>query len=305
MQQYLNNYEPTEADMVAAALALPLAIKIQKAVATLKEWEAKALALSPDGYWLAYSGGKDSDVILELAKMAGVKFRAVYNVTTIDPPELVRYIREVHTEVEFNRPAVAMLKRLVESSNGPPTRLARWCCEEYKERGGNDMAKIVGVRIAESARRAKLWRTIVPSRDKVGLFVCPIAYWTDDDVWAFHAIRGIPHCSLYDEGFKRLGCIGCPLAGSHIQAQGLKRWPKYAALWRKAFDGFWEKWHDVPVSRGPRKGLPRFFVDFGSAQGLWDWWVSGKAADNAEDCQGYFLFAKTEDADMDNEGAAQ
>lgn len=92
----LPGYEPSEADLVEQALAQPLTRKIELAIATLREYEAMALKLNERGYWLAYSGGKDSDVILELAKMAGVKYRAVYNVTTIDPPELVLYIKREH-----------------------------------------------------------------------------------------------------------------------------------------------------------------------------------------------------------------
>lgn len=74
--------------------------KIKAAVEFLQKAEKLALKMQPShGFWLAFSGGKDSCVILELAKMAGVKFTAYYNVTTIDPPKLVRFIIEEHPEV--------------------------------------------------------------------------------------------------------------------------------------------------------------------------------------------------------------
>lgn len=276
--ELLPTFEPSANDLIELALSQPLDRKIDVAVKTLQMYEAQALRLSPDGYWLAYSGGKDSDVILELAKMAGVKYRPVYNVTTIDAPELVRYIKREHSEVEFQRAEHSLLHALVNDplAGGPPTRLARWCCRIYKEQGGAGTVKMVGVRVEESTRRRGLWKTCQPHRAKTGgAIVCPIVYWTEADVWCFHALRGIPHCELYDEGFKRLGCIGCPLAGPTQQRRTFDRWPKYEAAWRRAFDRLWDKWHGVPT----RKGKRRWFEDFGSAQGLWDWWISGKAAE--------------------------
>ena len=287
-QPNLPAIEPGEADLVEEALRRPLAEKIESAIGLLREFEARALSLSPDGYWLAFSGGKDSQCIVELARMAGVKHRPVYNVTTIDPPELVRFIRREYPEVEFSRQTRHLLARLVAKGNGPPTRLARWCCAEYKERGGTGMAKIVGIRIAESARRAKLWRTVVPNRNG-GVILCPIAYWTDADVWAFHAERNLPHCELYDEGFTRLGCVGCPLAGPAQQARQFARWPRYAAMWRRAVVRNWERWHAVPRN----DGKPRYHAGFSDGEAFWQWWISGERQGPAQSCQGEFLFSET------------
>jgi phosphoadenosine phosphosulfate reductase len=83
----------------------------------------------PEGYWLAYSGGKDSDVILELAKMAGVRHEAHYNLTTVDPPELVRYIMDVHPKVIIDKPKESMW-RLIVRKGSPPYRNSRYCCSE-------------------------------------------------------------------------------------------------------------------------------------------------------------------------------
>lgn len=286
-EQTLPGFEPSAADLTREAMARPLAEKIETAIATLRLWEEAALARDERGYWLAYSGGKDSDAILELARMAGVAYSPAYSVTTIDPPELVRYIRREHALVEFVRPRKALLVRLAEDGRGPPTRLQRWCCDEYKEHGGAGMVKLVGVRAAESARRAKTWKTVVPNR-RSGAIVCPILYWTDADVWAFHALRGIPHCELYDEGFRRIGCIGCPLAGPAMQRREFDRWPRYEQAWRRAFERYWARWHGVPTI----KGKQRWFEEFGSWEALWDWWVSGVAKQDGDDggCQMELLF---------------
>lgn len=99
-------------------------------------------------------------------------------------------------------------------------------------------------------------------------------------MWQFIHSRNLPYCSLYDEGFKRLGCIGCPLAGSAGLQREFERWPRYEAMWKRAVFRFYDKWHGVPN----RQGEPRYFEDFGSAQGLWDWWRSGKASEGAADC---------------------
>jgi phosphoadenosine phosphosulfate reductase len=287
-QPNLPAIEPNEADLIEDALRQPLAAKIESTLVLLREFEALALALSPDGYWLAFSGGKDSQCILELARMAGVTHRPAYNVTTIDAPELVRFIRREYPEVEFNRPGTHLLNYMQEHPKSPPTRTQRWCCAEYKERGGTGMAKIVGVRIAESPRRAKLWRTVVPNRNG-GVILCPIAYWTDADVWAFHAERHLPHCELYDEGFTRLGCIGCPLAGPANQAREFARWPRYAAMWHRAVVATWERWHSVPRN----DGKPRYHARFSDGESFWRWWISGERQGPEQSCQGEFLFGET------------
>ena len=285
-QELLPTFEPSESDLYDRALAQPLEAKIKSAIVLLQLHAGIAESMSADGYWLAYSGGKDSDVILELAKMAGVKYRPVYNVTTIDPPELVRYIKREHQEVEFNRPEKAMLTMLAEDNScGPPTRLARWCCEKYKEHGGDGMANVIGVRAAESTRRKLTWKQVIANK-RMGTIVCPILYWTDDDVWEFHKRYNLKYCELYDEGFKRLGCIGCPLAGCAQQHAEFARWPKYEQAWKRAFERFWNKWHGVPTLKGER----RWFEDFGSWDGLWEWWTTGKRKEDGEECQTIRLF---------------
>ena len=259
---------------VEMAYELPLHAKIDKAVALLCHYENEANTMSAEGYCVAFSGGKDSGVIAKLAEMAGIRHTLDYSVTTIDPPELVRHIKDNYN-VNFHRQPRAMLTEMVEnkSCKGPPTRFARWCCEKYKENTGNGQWKVLGIRAAESPRRKKIWKqVIVNNNNNKVCIVNPILYWTDKDVWDFHQERKIQSCQLYSEGFKRLGCIGCPLAGAKQQRIGFDRWPKYEFLWRRAFDRFWAKWHGVPTLKGKR----RYFEDFGSAQGFWEWWTSGK-----------------------------
>lgn len=106
-----------------------------------------------EGYKLAFSGGKDSQTIYHLAEQAGVKFRAEYNNTTVDPPELVKFIRTNYPKVKINNPNTSMWKLIIK--NGvPPMRIRRYCCKELKERNEKNVFVVTGIRRAESSNRA-------------------------------------------------------------------------------------------------------------------------------------------------------
>lgn len=239
------------------AMGFSLDEKLEKSLAQLRHYEAAALKADPEnGYYVCDSYGKDSCVIRHLCRVAGVKHKCHHHLTTIDPPELIRFGRENHPDTIINRPRQPMLVRLTERSNGPPTRLARWCCAEYKEgvKGGNrkveesqnSCVKVFGVRAAESTRRKAHWKVWQPNlnNDK-GWILNPILYWSDEDVWRYIRREGIPYCCLYDEGWERLGCVGCPMAGNGRRKE-FDRWPGYERAWKRAFERFWNRWHGVP-----------------------------------------------------------
>lgn len=176
---------------------------------------------------VAFSGGKDSQCCYHLAKMAGVDFHAQYSITRFEPPELIRFIRETYPDVTFRR---AYKMSLVEQIKhiGLPNRWFRWCCDsKHIKTEGYDIA-VIGIRWAESARRRARWNMFGFKQDKTA-YVCPIVDWTDADVWEFLNSNKIPHCSLYDEGYHRIGCVCCPLAPDKMSADA-KRWPKTAAM---------------------------------------------------------------------------
>ncbi len=81
---------------------------VQKSIERLKFFEPVK-----EGYYLAFSGGKDSVVLKRLAEMAGVKFDAHYSVTTIDPPELTQFIRKYHPDVKWERYKTPFLVEMV------------------------------------------------------------------------------------------------------------------------------------------------------------------------------------------------
>jgi phosphoadenosine phosphosulfate reductase len=222
---------------------------------------------------LAFSGGKDSVVCKWLCQQAAVPFESFYSSTTIDPPELVRFIKQYHADVKWRIPKMPMMTAVATLGKSPPTRFARWCCERYKEAmpaAGTPI--VIGVRAAESPRRARDWKTQVQPVKK-GLLILPILRWSDEEVWACIRDNSIPYCKLYDEGFKRLGCIGCPLQSIANQRREFDRWPNFERNWKMAIMRNWEKWHAVPRIRD---GMPRYQARYKSAEDFWQWWITRK-----------------------------
>lgn len=263
--------------------------KVKKSIDRLR------LYVPDEGYYLAFSGGKDSVVTKALADMAGVKYSARYRVTTVDPPELVRFIKDCYPDVIREIPRYKddyknkklrgkpiTMWNLIPEKMMPPTRIVRYCCEKLKEDGGDGGVAVTGVRWAESDNRKKNQGAVVIQGDyrreidenqqtlfddeeldlevnerhgsliltndnednrrlvehcirRHKITVNPIIEWTDEDVWEFIHAEGIPYCSLYDEGYKRLGCIGCPMSGTEQRLKEFARFPKYEQAYLKAF----------------------------------------------------------------------
>ncbi len=269
------------------------------------EKEKKALerlrAFEPDdGYYLCYSGGKDSDAIRILADLAGVKHENVHNLTTVDAPETVQYIKSL-PDVRINYPHTTMWK-LIEKKTIPPTRLIRYCCDVLKERGGEGKVKITGVRWAESAKRAESADLVKiigkpkttqneaesinaeyrvsrqggmllstdndKSRRMVEMCyrtrfttVNPIVDWSDRDVWDFLHHYGCNSNPLYACGFHRIGCIGCPMAEKGRFVE-FARYPKYYQNYIRAFDR-------MLIAR-KNKGLPKVWEN---GEDVMRWWL--------------------------------
>lgn len=279
-----------------------------------------------DPYYLCYSGGKDSDTIRILADLAGVDYDCVHNLTTVDAPETVNYVKSVmatYGERKSYRneegqmvyqygdhgfivlPKESMW-RLIEKKRMPPTRMVRYCCNELKERGGKGRLRITGVRWAESPKRKDLhgivtmvgkpkttqkiadehnvdYRvnhsgglTLNNDNSETRRFVeqCyrtrtamlnPIVDWTDEDVWEFLEHYGCKSNPLYAQGYKRIGCIGCPMGGRKAQMREFAAYPKIERNYIKAFDRM--------VAARIRDGLD---TDWKDGEEVMAWWIGGK-----------------------------
>ena len=189
---------------------------------------------------VCYSGGKDSDVILELTQMANVPYRAIYKNTTIDPPHTIAHCKE--NGVEIHQPKMRFFDAV--KQRGFPTRRVRFCCSILKEYKILDYA-ILGIRRTESVARAKRYHEpeqcrVYSKKEKCRQYF-PILEWSDADVYAFIQERGIKcHPLYYDNSTppqflvtQRLGCLGCPLQSDNGLAD-FKRYPNLVKAWCKA-----------------------------------------------------------------------
>ena len=188
---------------------------------------------------ISYSGGKDSDVILELAKMAGIPYRAIYKNTTLDPAGTIAHAMK--NGVEVIRPKKTFFQLVRE--NGFPSRWFRFCCGVLKEYKVCDIA-IQGIRRSESKKREERYKEpqiciFYGSKKNHASVFLPILEWTDEDVAEFIKERNIKCHPIYYSGgqfdvTQRLGCMGCPLQSHKKRIQVFKDNPKYLKAWMSA-----------------------------------------------------------------------
>jgi phosphoadenosine phosphosulfate reductase len=264
--------------------------KIDYSINLLRKAEPMALRLDPEnGFYLAFSGGKDSQALYHIAQMAGVKFKAHMNLTSVDPPDVIRFVRRQYPDVELIKPKMSIYDMACRKQM-LPTRTLRWCCAEFKEMEGAGKVTLIGIRKEESTRRAKRnefetgkngkaqfsgtfdqWSeheekmiTCVGGKDKI--LVSPIINWTERDVWQFlNEVVKVPHCKLYDEGYKRIGCILCPMASYKQKIRDCKRFPHVKHKWIQTI----------------QKLIDEGYINhnFQDAEFGFNWWISGKSFD--------------------------
>jgi len=272
-------------------MTINLKHKIDYSIALLKKAEPLALQYRDYGFFLSFSGGKDSQALYHISKMAGVKFQAHYTAIGIDPPELVRFIKKEYPDVIFDRPKTTFW-RLVLEREMLPLRQARYCCKVLKETKGANTVTLTGVRHEESRQRSnrnefeisshKFTGTIdqfnrikesevscINGKDKV--IVNPIIEWTYSNVWEFlNDVVKVPHCELYDRGYHRIGCLFCPMANVKIKRKMERDYPKYKAQYVRTIHKLREK--------RKNNGLEDINEGMTDEQ-VFDFWISNKSLD--------------------------
>jgi phosphoadenosine phosphosulfate reductase len=273
--------------------------KVDIAVKRLREAAEMSQALYDKPLLVTYSGGKDSDTVLRLAQIAKIPFEVQHSHTTADAPETVYHVRDkfrglelagikceidYHTQPDGTR---TTMWNLIPRKLIPPTRLVRYCCAELKEGGGKDRMITTGVRWDEStARKSRGALEIISKRREKSIILnndndedrrlfetCtmkgkrvanPIIDWETSDVIDFLTGEKVKLCSLYSEGWKRVGCIGCPMAGKHRYAE-FARYPTYKKAYIRAFDKMME------MRR--LRGMPRGVEMDETGVDVFHWWM--------------------------------
>lgn len=210
---------------------------------------------------VAFSGGKDSIVLYNIAKQTNRKLALVYNQTGIDPPEVIYFMRKNYPEL-IVRKFEKNIFELIKYAKIMPTRFRRFCCNYLKERN-SDLTNIIltGVRKQESIKRRN--RELI-YKYKQHIYILPLLYFTDKDIWDYIITNKIEYCKLYDEGYKRIGCIGCPLKNRKERLKDFEKYPKFQELYKKA-----AKY--VAEHRGD------------SFENLWNWWLESEETNNDEE----------------------
>lgn len=264
--------------------------KVQTAIERIKFAYGISAKRGLGALYVAFSGGKDSVCMAELCKMSGVSYELHYNITGIDPPEVVQFMRANYPNLNWHIYEKSMMQLIIEK-HMPPTRLVRYCCSELKERGGAGRVCLTGVRWAESVRRKnnrkpferfdKKEKMLFNDNDdnrrqfeqcqlKGKFVVNPIIDWTDDDVWEFIKGQHLPYCQLYDQGFHRIGCIGCPNGTTKHREKEFARYPRFKNTYIAIFDKMLENMTD------------KSNCTWKTGEDVFNWWLYGseKVDDN-------------------------
>ena len=227
-----------------------------------------------EGYYGAFSGGKDSQALYHVAQMAGVKVDWHFQQTSVDPPQLLRFIRANYPAVEWHAPTRTMFQ-LILQKRMLPTRRIRFCCRELKEQGGAGRVVLVGVRGEESVKRSTYKMVDFCQRTHKRI-VRPLLDWTWGDVWGFLAAQGVTHCELYDPpyNFKRIGCIGCPMSRKKMW-RDFRFFPNH----KRAYLHTIQKLLDMGK-----------YQEYSTPEAVLKWWISGVSKERwiAQDAQQHF-----------------
>ncbi len=181
--------------------------------------ERICLEIDPGHIFVAWTGGKDSTLVLWLWKKylesvfgSQEPIRAMTVDTGLKFPQVLDFRSQIqerwNVELFVARPDIDL-------KTYPIARDPVKCCTDLKIRPLKDkirqlgaLALLTGVRSDEhSSRQDRYWKET--REDPFYFQVNPIIHWTEMDVWSFNLARDIPYCPLYDQGYRSLGCQPC------------------------------------------------------------------------------------------------
>jgi len=240
----------------------------------------------PEGYFFGDSGGKDSTALRGLIIESGVKYKGYYSATGIDPPEVVQFIKKYHQETIIKRPYLTMPKKYPEwkgtrsffemlQIKGFPMRFARWCCDDLKKNPTRNIPlnhRLLGLRTEESSMRRL--RKDNPEKFKKWMIYKPIFHWLEWEIWDYIENNNLPYCSLYDEGFDRIGCVVCPFLchgeNNPKLVMHMERWPKIYFAFEKAMKKLFDNYL---CHVNPRSGAVNFRRETDFDEFLQNWYL--------------------------------
>lgn len=210
--------------------------KIKQSIYFLQEHEP------PEGYFVGFSGGKDSIVLEHLIRLSRVKHELWYSNTTIEPPEMYKFIKANYPGVNIYVPKRSFWE-LMQSYN-PPLFHQRWCCRELKKKASKSSPLthlVMGMRAEEGTNRSR-YQPFSPVKVMSGkYYVLPLLYWNEADIWQYIEENNLSYCQLYNEGFSRLGCVVCPMRSEKEHQVCRAKWPQMYKVFEKAVTKWWNK----------------------------------------------------------------
>lgn len=299
-------------------LSLSLSAKVEQSIKSLRLAAEMSERYYGQPLVVTYSGGKDSEVLVDLAFKAGIEFEIYNNHTTVDAPETVYHIRQqfkkwrkmgirchvTYPEIKGERTS---MWSLIPKYEIMPSPWVRYCCQVLKETKIKKRFIATGVRKDESPKRTNRtafeWiaskkengihksydeaaevyqedidnspygdcRFITAAKRKRKLVVNPIIDWTENEVWEYIRAEKLEYNPLYDEGFNRVGCVGCILSGKKCMEQDFERYPKYEKLYRNTC----QKLYDKLTSEGKYFYLDKEkTIPAKNGDEIFDWWLN-------------------------------
>ena len=205
--------------------------KVKQAIKIIKEANEIFVGKLP----LAFSGGKDSLVILRMVLDVNPNTPVIYDNTTVEFPESLQYVNQLKDawSINMNMTSSRFSFFKMTKEKGWATHDNRWCCKPFKEEPAYNFmvengfkAEITGTTRTESIYRRSLTPIRIPSKTPMIIRVNPIYDWNEWEVWRYIKENSIPYNPLYDKGYRRIGCWCCPLNGPSHYKRLAKTHPK-------------------------------------------------------------------------------